>query len=379
LPPEGGNITSKLIRREAGSSYTKYEDITRYLVLHGNTSEFGTEHLCTVLGDAYVHGWDTPNFHARRRKGELLPQTPFEQFSADGASEGTYDLNFGGGKSIYADGNYSHYTYWMLTPEILKGYAPSPYDMYVQEAAAAIYSEGHDTLSFLYEITDVKDLIFDVCHKLLNPKLIIPRNWRKLSNEWLGYRYGWRPVIYDIKSIYNACQKLNTGKQRYNKTRSHSWDSFNTDEWTTEAGDYFEHHNVQDKISVSVRGSVVADIEVPQFQFNPIQTVWEEIPFSFVVDWFLSVGKSIAAASFLTLQAGFSASCGYRVDIERDYAYSITPKDGTSGDRTQSAHCKAFYEVRTPCKVPLTPHLTFHLNSLKVLDLLGMVVQKLRR
>jgi hypothetical protein len=210
-------------------------------------------------------------------------------------------------------------------------------------------------------------------------KLDVPRNWKALANDYLSYRYGWRTLMFDIKDIYDKCQKLQSGIQRVRR-KAHGERVFSdTRDWQTEAGDYFEIHHVYDEIKTSLRGNVIADIDIPQFQFNPFQTAWELIPYSFVLDWFVSVGKTIAAASFLTLQSKYTAAYGFRVSIDRTYEYTIECKEDCEGERSQVGTCKAEFEIRTPCSVPLTPHFTLRLNSWKVLDLLGMIVQKFRR
>ena len=66
-------------------------------------------------------------------------------------------------------------------------------------------------------------------------------------------------------------------------------------------------------IDVSARGSVVADIRPPRVQFNLAATAWEMVTLSFVVDWFISIGRWISALSFLLLQREHYGSAGFRV------------------------------------------------------------------
>jgi hypothetical protein len=183
--------------------------------------------------------------------------------------------------------------------------------------------------------------------------------------------------MYDIKDIYEAVQKLNTKKQRIMKKARGKRTFDVTNEWTVPISSFIEgHHIVIDHVTWELRGSVVADVEIPDFQFNPFQTAWELIPYSFVLDWFLSVGKSISAASFLTLQSDYQASWGFKVSIERSYRYDSIALENCDADWWQEASCIGSYERRTPCSVPLTPHFTLRLNPYKILDLLGMIIQR---
>jgi hypothetical protein len=126
-------------------------------------------------------------------------------------------------------------------------------------------------------------------------------------------------------------------------------------------------------------GAVTADIEVPQFQFNPLQTGWELIPFSFVVDWFLSIGKTLSAMSFLYYQTNYSASYGLQVKVNRTFSLEdeIT-NPAVSGDRWQTGWSITEMKRRIPCELPYLPHIRFRLDGFKVLDLLALIAQRRR-
>jgi hypothetical protein len=135
-------------------------------------------------------------------------------------------------------------------------------------------------------------------------------------------------------------------------------------------------------ISVSLRGSVVADIEVPAFQFNPLQAAWEIIPLSFVVDWFVNVGKTLNALSFSNLVKGYAASTGVKVHVERSYVTNIVSLASPyiSGGYEQTASSEADYEMRQPRRLQLTvPQFMTRMNGFKALDLVLLVMQRFRK
>jgi hypothetical protein len=132
-----------------------------------------------------------------------------------------------------------------------------------------------------------------------------------------------------------------------------------------------------DEILVELRGSVVADVEVPAFQFNPLQTAWEVIPLSFVIDWLVGIGRMLATWSFLSLRPNYVAAGGYRLTVKRDYSNDITQwLNGWSGSNAMQASSTSVVEVRTPCQVPMTPHFQVRLNVAKIIDLVSLLIQR---
>lgn len=208
--------------------------------------------------------------------------------------------------------------------------------------------------------------------KKLDPK----RKLKQFSNEWLELRYGWRTLGYDIMSLNKAIQNLNVARKRYSERKGSKNLQTSTETSTTSSPPSIVDHIVNLEIETGVRGSVVADIEVPQFQFNPLQTGWELIPLSFVVDWFVSVGKSISAASFLAYQSKYSASVGQYVKVTKSVISTLRNNASVNGTWVQTGDCVASLEVRTPCSVPLVPHFSLNLNATKVFDLVGLLVQR---
>jgi hypothetical protein len=191
--------------------------------------------------------------------------------------------------------------------------------------------------------------------------------------------------MYDIQDIHKALVHLDEARTRYSDRSGTTYSTTKQEAYVYSK--WLIDLDVQkiDKITTSIRGSVAADIEVPKFQFNPITTAWELIPFSFVLDWIVSVGKSIAAMSFMVLQHTYVASCGYRVTIERSFHAEIggTHAEGdvefVDGTHWQTGSSKLVLEKRTPCAVPYLPHFKLRLDALKVIDLVGLVVQRFRR
>lgn len=380
-------VVEKFLKRRSGqSSLPTYSTVEDWCDPAGATPPYktGESSVLTAYDARGFVGWDIPDYHRKLRSGQIMPHTPWCQFICTGNSDGASDVYLwvpGVPSSIvryWTVGNSSKRTEWHLDSTEVWTYAPERYDMYVQEAAAKIYSSGHDTLTFLSELIEVKRLFAETAIKLL--KLKIPKNLKALASEWLSARYGWRTLIYDINQLSQTLSTFHEKRTRYSE-KCRGRESFtSTSSGVIPKGTYDLDYLIEDKVTVRYVGSVVADVSIPKFQFNPLVTGWELVPYSFVLDWFVSVGKSLSAMSFLVLQSAYSASCGFRVDVERTYQH--TPINLTSDvysiSHWQNATCNASLEIRKPCRVPLVPHLKLRLNSYKIIDLVGLLLQKRR-
>lgn len=343
-------------------------------------------------------GWKIRDFHRRVRSGELLPHTPFNKFSVYGTCVGSADywIEPSNPKHYWTTGNYcpEDSSAWLPTQEEVRALCPPLTDRYVNEAAAKIYSKGWDALTFLAEITSLRKQFLNAAHKL--SRIRIPKNLKKWSKRkiksvediqrnfwdlpgtWLESRYAWRTLLYDIDDICKQAAGLADKRKRHSERVGESYTSQTSRSVTTGYTHFYATEVWVDLVEVSLRGSVTADIEVPQVQFNPAQTIWELVPLSFVVDWFVTVGKSLSAASFLWRQNNYAASKGIQCKLTRTYTREISEGKSTfiSGNSSWTATATGTWFERQPCPVPLTPHTTLQLNTFKVLDLLAIGEQR---
>jgi len=235
----------------------------------------------------------------------------------------------------------------------------------------------------------VKRQFIDVAKKLRYvvlpkrpPKFHWRKYWKKFTSEWLSVRYGWRPLLYDLEDLNTAIKTLRE-EQEVKRYSEHSGTKYTTMHYETAENQwsYFKvFHVITTKVTTRIRGTVAADIEVPALQFNPLQTGWEIIPFSFVLDWFLRVGQTLSAISFLAREKAYTASKGFRLEVERDYTAEsgdYTSSFGSGLGFEQTGSSRATLEVRTPCPIPYHPHFVLKINNLKVIDLVALILQRL--
>jgi len=143
---------------------------------------------------------------------------------------------------------------------------------------------GHFSMSDLRTAARIKPR-----QLLQNPMKVL----RKLGEEWMSYRYGIMPLVYSCRDIKKTLdrgidnttrksskvQPVQTGVSLPGPTSQYKWQE--------ETG------------SVSIRGTVFQNYsfesaaQMAGVGFNLFSTAWEEIPYSFVIDWFVNIGDYI--------------------------------------------------------------------------------------
>jgi hypothetical protein len=121
--------------------------------------------------------------------------------------------------------------------------------------------------------------------------------YRMLGNEWMNYRYGIMPLVYS----YRDCIKL---MRRGQDVRTFKHRSITPNLTGQPLPPSTSIYRLEDTTgSVELRGEVFqyfTSTEVARLSsvgINPLVTAWELIPYSFVFDWFIDVGSSIAAST----------------------------------------------------------------------------------
>lgn len=121
---------------------------------------------------------------------------------------------------------------------------------------------------------------------------------RKIPNSWLEAQYAWKPLLSDV---YGAAEALAahprtnwtvTGKGSSRVTRSDDEFALNSGcgaKWVLErlSGAYVRLDFIP--------GNVFLDSLTRVGMTNPFEVVWEKVPFSFVVDWFLPIGNWLSS------------------------------------------------------------------------------------
>lgn len=134
-----------------------------------------------------------------------------------------------------------------------------------------------------------------------------------VPRQWLELQYGWKPLLSDVYGATEALKnRLNerpawmnvraAASEQCNDTVRFSGDYGLPSEWTQDASAHcygFVEYEM---------GNEQAHAQSSTGVQNPLSVIWEKVPWSFVVDWFLPVGNylnNLDAASGLVFRRGY--------------------------------------------------------------------------
>jgi hypothetical protein len=197
----------------------------------------------------------------------------------------------------------------------------------------------------LKEASKTSELILGTANKLFKAYVAFKRgNFREVArlldlnrktvhNSWLAYKYGWTPLLMEVKGAAEFLAQQSVGRRSAWTVSATELDSV-AEEWVVPDTIVGVPWNQTDTLTgeVKVRVKLWLELTSPHFAAtqqlgitNPLLYAWEVIPFSFVFDWFISVGD------YLT---GLTALQGVEV---RKAMVSIEEK-------TRSVHTKPFVQ-----------------------------------
>lgn len=130
---------------------------------------------------------------------------------------------------------------------------------------------------------------------------------KRVHKTWLEYKYGWMPVLMDVKGGAEAYAQstlprtlsfsvVGTAKASASRVREVGDDHYGTiwPHTLTTSGEYKAKVKIFLKLTSS-RAAGAASLGLT----NPALFAWELVPYSFVFDWLISVGDWLAAQSSL--------------------------------------------------------------------------------
>lgn len=338
-----------------------------------------------------MEGYNTPDFHKRKARGDLLPFTSWSQREVRGEQSGSYAWTADYGASASQD----RWNQGLISPRPLDFEARIPTEgpLLVQQAAAGIAAAGYDALTFLGEFAETVRMFKNLSKKFDELATATAKKSKKykgkgrsrsifdyLGNQNLETRYGWRTLVYDIVGFQETLEEFEEKRTRYvKKSGLTNREDIVEDPQIVLAGPATFTINRYSRVEVSVRGTVIADILPEKFRFNLATTGWELITLSFVVDWFLTVGKAIDATNFVIASQNYTAAHGSRIEIFNWCEVTdVIPNPGFDATFEYGGWCREVRTVRTPCSVPLIPQITVKLDAFKVFDLIALTVQRLK-
>lgn len=328
-------------------SRTDYQSKTftgsRYQVGTSNPSGSNTPYTQTEEVDRrYSFDAITPGFERRRNRGEIInndatiirgiitaPRYPLSasdriyQISppALGAWGDTSDDN---GRTLLnwksSDFLSSHVGLISYEMERASKFpAPSALQQTLDSLLAQCYTQaGQSDALFLVSIIEAKKTLHSASRLVsLLPRFntwlssfrgrslptLISRLSGDAARQWLEYRYGFSQLYYDFMSYKKVLESLSrTSRVRFTKRETLVSSSSSSIPDVTSTF-YVERYGwTRIRKDECVAGILVqADADwIRGFQSlgisSPFSTIWEVIPWSFIIDWFVNVGDTLAAA-----------------------------------------------------------------------------------
>lgn len=353
----------------------------------------------------------TPGYFRAVREGTAIPVSPMT------STKETIVKSMGRYQSVLSEDAYSgksSYEYELIgyhyAGDQLWGTAPAAPDVNgsvaLQEALSRAQNDCFDALTFAAEFRKTVEGVITLRSRSLtiferfNERVRSSARKKRyrgmevsqiLAEIWLEMRYMWRPLVYDMYAMEEAIRRLAAGIEDPLQRAYASREGTNqiTDSRSTATINLpGVTGNVSGLICICSRSAIVerkvhaaVGLKVTTRELtmvDPVVTAWELIPFSFVLDWFVTIGTMLAAFSpFATGQLQYASlatttTTTYVSSFTLMPAYGFTPVSGSPQTLTHTRIVEKYERVKaTP-----TPTLAvdIDLNVSKLLDLVALAI-----
>lgn len=218
------------------------------------------------------------------------------------------------------------------------------------------------------------------------------KNTQGLLKDFLEVQYGVRPLMQDVYGASDALNKRERDGDAYRATvhgrarqvMNHKW--FKQSDYTGSFGydcDVSESHLAHVRLDYVLDNPLLASLAQLGIT-NPIDLAWEELPFSFVVDWFLPVGnylESLDAALGWSFKGG-TLSCISRNKVSgdvptlRDDYWKFLYLPSYSPYRESNYHFERYVYTSSP--LPRIPRFKNPFSGQHIANAIALVFARIR-
>lgn len=343
-----------------------------------------------------IETWDmpTPGFHKRSRAGEIFnsPYTNIVRSNEVTCPNVTGTILYGTTTIVLSGRQGQQHVDGSMRTLYLPG---SMIDAARQQAYAGISIHDTNSILWLGEARECLKMFWEAGSKLvelLRSSKAARVRWAKglmnrdeLRQLYLQIQYGILPIEDSIKQMSDLFKTKKS--QRYTSRGSRQGNLTRMDNTVEPYKEWEIGRQLTESLNWSVRAGYLYDLDLagvskverlgltPQ---NVTETAWALTRLSFVVDWFVSVGPTIAAwspkvgcrllAGWYTLEETWFCEI---VDSHRGVVINGESFQSISGTGRASLEIKT--KTRIPANdVPLLPVLDVSLNASKVLSLIAL-------
>jgi len=123
---------------------------------------------------------------------------------------------------------------------------------------------------------------------------------KDVANQWIALQYGWLPLCEDVYGLVNKLHvRSSTAWVTFHASASSSTSALSKRSWAWQLGTFKGFTTSKCTMRYMIRAKPNLKLASPAALglTNPLVPLWEVIPWSFVVDWFLPVGNYLEQLS----------------------------------------------------------------------------------
>jgi len=139
---------------------------------------------------------------------------------------------------------------------------------------------------------------------------LLDLNPRTVHKNWLAYKYGWTPLLMDVKSAAELfAQQIEIGRAHKFTVLAKEEDTVRFHRVVNDGSVGGTPYNREEWFATKLAARVTLWLRLDSLGLataqqigltNPALYAWEVLPYSFVFDWFISVGDYLTAVSALS-------------------------------------------------------------------------------
>jgi hypothetical protein len=319
-------------------------------------------------------GTKTPNYQQLKNRGAIIPHNSWKHDRATSTYQsGTMSLvNTSTNRTTEVDHYIEDWTKPSdeLFPEHIPWDRKTDFGNLLQSAQRKIEEKNQfDVLTFVAELGSVRRMGTRLYSFLRNASTRREafRLW-DVPSWWLEARYGLRPLVADLVHLYDILRAGKEKRTRYKERVGTSRNFFDSTEseqvYSSSVSSIWRSERTTRN---SLRASVVMDIELALDAFDIAPTVWELVPFSFLVDRFISIGTYIRNDGLNKTNTAMTSSIGLLQETVVNKTVSIgnSPNTGSYSSHLQETRTT---RQRIPYQVPTNLRPSVFVDSLLALD-----------
>lgn len=221
------------------------------------------------------------------------------------------------------------------------------YGLLADEAAKKVRGNNVNMLAFLRDLRHPTEMI----PKLRNLKKLssIPKSLRNASSDYLAVHYGILPTVSDLRSIYKAITRLKPYVDR------NGYNTYSAGHASTAVvGDYSYRLEQHLKLAIDDEDNLFDQIiqTVDDVGMLPtLENLWDLIPYSFVIDWFVNVSDLLERVDTRSRLARYNiryVTMSYKVSAS-------TQLWASTGNSLTGTVTRAYYHRWTSDQCPMPP------------------------